>query len=53
MALRWSAAGMLEADHHFRRVNRHLHLPGLRAALIASFTENVSAGSQNEDQTVA
>ena len=27
MALRWCAAGMLEADHQFRRVNGHLHLP--------------------------
>jgi putative transposase len=42
---RWryaGAAGMLEADHQFRRVNGHLHLPRLRAALDASFTENVS-----------
>jgi putative transposase len=53
MALRWCAAGMLEADHQFRRVNGHLHLPRLRAALEASFTENVSAVSQNEDQKVA
>ncbi len=53
MALRWCAAGMLEADHQFRRVNGHLHLPKLRAALDASFTENVSAVSQNEDQKVA
>ena len=35
MALRWCAAGMLEADHQFRRVNGHLHLPKLRAALEA------------------
>ena len=53
MALRWCAAGMLEADHQFRRVNGHLHLPRLRAALDASFTENVSTVSQNEDQKVA
>jgi putative transposase len=53
MALRWCAAGMLEADHQFRRVNGHLHLPRLRAALDASFTENVSAVSQDEDQKVA
>jgi putative transposase len=43
MALRWCAAGMLEADHQFRRVNGHLHLPKLRAALDAHFTKNVSA----------
>jgi putative transposase len=53
MALRWCAAGMLEADHQFRRVNGHLHLPRLRAALEAHFTTNVSAVSQNEDQKVA
>jgi putative transposase len=53
MALRWCAAGMLEAGHQFRRVNGHLHLPGLRAALEAHFTENVTATSNNEDQKVA
>jgi putative transposase len=53
MALRWCAAGMLEADHQFRRVNGHLHLRALRAALDASFTENVSVASQNEDQNAA
>jgi putative transposase len=53
MALRWCAAGMLEADHQFRRVNGHLHLPRLRAALEAHFTTNVTAVSQNEDQKVA
>jgi putative transposase len=53
MALRWCAAGMLEADHQFRRVNGHLHLPKLRAALEAHFTENVSPASQNEDKNVA
>jgi transposase-like protein len=38
MALRWCAAGMLEADHQFRRVNGHLHLPKLRAALERHFS---------------
>jgi putative transposase len=52
MALRWCAAGMLEADHQFRRVNGHLHLPKLRAALEAHFG-NVSAARQNEDQKAA
>ena len=33
MALRWAAAGMIEAGKQFRRVNGHLHLPALRAAL--------------------
>jgi hypothetical protein len=35
MALRWCAAGMVEAAKQFRRVNGHLHLPTLRAALEA------------------
>ena len=53
MALRWCAAGMLEADHQFRRVNGHLHLPKLRAALEAHFNTNVSAVGQNEHQKAA
>ncbi len=52
MALRWCAAGMVEAGHQFRRVNGHLHLPKLRAALDAHF-RNVTAVSQNEDQKAA
>jgi len=52
MALRWCAAGMLEADHQFRRVNGHLHLPKLRTALEAHF-QNVSATIQNEGQKAA
>jgi len=52
MALRWCAAGMIEAGHQFRRVNGHLHLPKLRAALDAHF-KNVTAASQNENQKAA
>jgi putative transposase len=33
MVLRWCAAGMIEAGKQFRRVNGHLHLTTLRAAL--------------------
>jgi putative transposase len=33
MTLRWCAAGMVEAQQQFRRVNWHLHLAGLRTAL--------------------
>ena len=50
MALRWCAAGMLEADHQFRRVNGRLHLPKLRAALDTHFSKNVSTSCH--DQTV-
>jgi putative transposase len=38
MVLRWIAAGMGEAAKQFRRVNGHLHLPTLRAALDATIT---------------
>ena len=38
MVLRWVAAGMGEAAKQFRRVNGHLHLPALRAALDATLT---------------
>ncbi len=48
MALRWCAAGMIEAGRQFRRVNGHLHLPKLRAALDACFAENVTAACQDE-----
>jgi putative transposase len=33
MALRWCAAGLVEASKQFRRVNGHLHLPALRTSL--------------------
>jgi putative transposase len=51
MALRWCAAGMLEAGKQFRRVNGHLHQPALRAAL----NEHVAAqtvGTVRHDETV-
>src|SRR5487761_1686889 len=35
MALRWCAAGMVEAKAQFRRVDGYKHLPALRAALEA------------------
>jgi putative transposase len=53
MALRWCAAGMLEADHQFRRVNGHLHLPKLRAALDAHFDKNVRADCHDETVNAA
>jgi hypothetical protein len=33
MALRWCAAGMVEAGKQFRRINGHLHLRSLRDTL--------------------
>jgi putative transposase len=44
---------MIEAGKQFRRVNGHLHLPRLRAALEACFTENVTAVNQNDGQKAA
>jgi len=49
MALRWCATGMIEARGQFRRVNGHLHLPALRAALDAHVaTETVGAIRHDE-----
>ena len=49
MALRWCAAGMVEATAQFRRVNGHLHLRTLRAALERHVaTENVSPAGNND-----
>src|SRR5438034_8003252 len=53
MALRWCAAGMLEAGHQFRRVNGHMHLPKLRAALNRHFAQNVSATGNHETVNAA
>jgi putative transposase len=53
MALRWCAAGMLEADHQFRRVNGRLYLPKLRAALEAQFNKNVSTDCHDETVNAA
>jgi len=35
MAVRWCAAGLVEASKQFRKVNGFLHLPALRRALDA------------------
>jgi len=42
MVLRWVAAGMGEAAKQFRRVNGHLHLPALRAALDQTIPAHVT-----------
>lgn len=50
MALRWCAAGMLEASKQFRRVNGHLHLPALRTALerhVAAQTVGAECNTQD------
>jgi putative transposase len=54
MALRWCAAGMIEAGKQFRRVNGHLHLPALRSALEQHIADqNVSPTPQNETEHAA
>jgi transposase-like protein len=53
MALRWCAAGMIEATGQFRRVNGHLHLPKLRAALERHVRETVTPVPQNQTKTAA
>ena len=49
MALRWCAAGMIEAGKQFRRVNGHMHLRSLRDTL-NRVTEPV--GATGHDETV-
>jgi hypothetical protein len=49
MALRWTAAGMMEAG---RRLKAYRLLPILRAALVAHATEHVAA-KEIEPQTDA
>jgi len=53
MALRWCAAGMVEAGKQFRRVNGHLHLPALRAALQRVTAETVAPNHQNDTVNAA
>ena len=50
MALRWCAAGMVEASQQFRRVNGHLHLAVLRTALerhVAAVTVRTDCNTQD------
>jgi putative transposase len=53
MALRWCAAGMVEAGKQFRRVNGHLHLPALRAELRRVTAETVLPDRQNDTVNAA
>lgn len=53
MALRWCAAGMVEAGKQFRRVNGHLHLPTLRAALEREVAEHVVPVVHNDQVSAA
>lgn len=53
MALRWCAAGMVEAGKQFRRVNGHLHLAALRAALEREFAQSVGPVVHNDQVSAA
>ena len=53
MALRWCAAGMVEAGKQFRRVNGHLHLPALRAALQAEVAGAVTQPCEDQEVEAA
>jgi hypothetical protein len=53
MALRWCAAGMVEAGKQFRRVNGHLYLPALRATLERETAETVGIAVHNDQVSAA
>jgi transposase-like protein len=54
MALRWCAAGMVEAATQFRRVNGHLHLRALRTALQRQVAaDNAATTKHNHTSNVA
>jgi putative transposase len=53
MALRWCAAGMIEAAKQFRRVNGYRHLPALRAALEAEVANTVTGPCKDQEEVEA
>jgi len=53
MALRWCAAGMIEAGKQFRRVNGHLHLPALRIALDAYVAAQTVGAARHDEPMIA
>jgi putative transposase len=53
MALRWCAAGMVEAGKQFRRVNGYLHLPALRAALEAEVAKPGTGACEDHEEVEA
>jgi hypothetical protein len=50
---RWCAAGMLEAKKQFRRVNGHMHLKQLSAALEKHVAETVTPRRYSAKKEVA
>ena len=53
MALRWCAAGMIEARKQFRKVNGSMHLPALRAALERHVNGSVTEPNYDQKDVVA
>ena len=53
MAMRWCAAGMIEARGQFRRVNGHLHLPALRVALDAQVAAETVGAIRHDEPVIA
>jgi putative transposase len=53
MALRWCAAGMIEASKQFRRVNGHLRLPALRVALDKYVAAQTVGAVRHDDNVIA
>jgi transposase-like protein len=53
MALRWTAAGMMEAAKGFRRLKAHKQLPTLRAALAAHQAKHAAKPKLEKDRQAA
>ena len=53
MALRWTAAGMLEATKGFRRLKAHKQLPILKAALAAHHVKHATKQSLEDNMKAA
>lgn len=53
MALRWTAAGMLEAAKGFRRLKTYKQLPALKAALLAHQNKHTITNKLEENQQAA
>ncbi len=53
MALRWTAAGMMEAAKGFRRLKAYKQLPALKAALIAHQAKHAIRNSLEENREAA
>ena len=53
MALRWTAAGMMEAAKGFRRLKAHKQLPILKAALAAHYSKHMTTQKLEENLQAA